>query len=61
VSKYVGWKLAGEMPKRSNCAIGKGKKKSVLMKSNHVVAEKVGEWVFLDIAAVLKNLIRMSP
>jgi hypothetical protein len=49
------------MPKCSDCAIGKGKQKSVLKKSNHVVAEKVGEWLYLDIATVLKNLIRIPP
>ena len=43
------------MPKCSNCAIRKGKQKSVSKKSNHVVAEKVGEWLFLDIAAVFEE------
>jgi hypothetical protein len=56
IVKNVGWKLAGEMPKCSNCAIGKGKQKSVLKKSNHVVAEKVGEWLYLDITAGFEEL-----
>jgi hypothetical protein len=56
VSKNVAWKFAAEMPKCSDCAIGKGKQKSVSKKSNHVVAEKVGEWLFLDIAAVFEEL-----
>jgi hypothetical protein len=56
VSQNLGWKLAGEMPKCSDCAIGKGKQKSVLMKSNHVVAAKVGEWLYMDIAAVFEEL-----
>jgi hypothetical protein len=52
VSKNLGWRLAGEMSKCSDCAIGKGKQKRVSKKSNHIVAEKVGKRLFLDIAAV---------
>ena len=55
MSKNLGWKLTGEMPKCSDCAIGKGKQKSVSKRSNHVVAEKVGERLFLDIAAVFEE------
>jgi hypothetical protein len=43
------------MSKCSDCAIGKGKQKNLLKKSNHVVAEKVGERLFLNVAAVFEE------
>ena len=54
-AKNLGWELQGSMKRCEDCAIGKGRQKNVNKASNHIVASKPGERIFLDIAAVFES------
>jgi len=49
------WTLTGTKEKCIHCAIGKGRQANVEKKSNHVVSNKIGERIFLDVAAVMPD------
>jgi hypothetical protein len=54
-AKRLGWCLTGEKRKCIHCAIGKGRQTIVNKVSNHIVLNKIGERMFLDLAAVIPN------
>jgi hypothetical protein len=54
-AKRLGWCLTGDKQKCIHCAIGKGRQKNVNKVSNHIVLNKIGERMFLDLAAVMPN------
>ena len=52
ISKQLGWRIDDEYERCEACAIGKAQQKGVTKRSNHVIATKNGERVFLDISSV---------
>jgi len=61
VARNLGWRLSGDLDRCEDCAIGKGKQKNVIKRSNHIIAEKVGERLFLDLAAVFEERNSDAP
>jgi hypothetical protein len=55
VAETLSWQLTLEAKRCKDCDIGKGRQKNVTKSSKHVVSNKVGERIFLDVAAVFKN------
>jgi hypothetical protein len=54
-AKRLGWCLTGEKQKCIHCAIGKGRQTNAYKVSNHIMSNKIGERMFLDLAAVIPN------
>jgi hypothetical protein len=55
ISKTIGWELTGEPDRCEHCAIARGWQMNVKKKTDHVTLKKVGERLFLDVAAVMQN------
>ena len=53
-NQSLGWELTNIETKCEACAIGKAKQKGVTKQSNHQVAKRNGERIFLDLTS-LKN------
>ena len=51
-AKQLGWQLIGAIKPCESCAIAKAKQKNVPKKSEHQIATKNGERIFLDISSV---------
>jgi hypothetical protein len=54
ISKTI-WVLTGEPNRCKHCAIARGRQMNVKKKTDHVASMRVGERLFLDVAAVMQN------
>jgi hypothetical protein len=60
ISKTIGWELTGEADRKcEHCAIARGLQMNFKKNTNHVASKKVGERLYLDVAAVMQNQIQM--
>jgi hypothetical protein len=55
ISKTIGWELTGEPDRCKDCAIARGRQMNVKKNTHHVASKKVGERLFLDVAAVMQD------
>jgi hypothetical protein len=55
ISKTIGLELTGETDRCKHCEIARGRQMNVKKKTDHVASKKVGERLFLDVAAVMQN------
>jgi hypothetical protein len=55
IAKRLGWSLTSEKQTCIHCAIVDGRKSNVNKVRNHIVSSKIGNRMFLDVAAVIPN------
>jgi len=52
IAQSMSWVLTGKIRPCESCAVGKARRQNIVKRSNHKIADKIGQRIFIDLTSV---------